>query len=252
MKRVLAAIDESPVAAYVLRAAATMARTLGAEPRALHVREEKGDSPVAYAQQAGFAIDVIDGDPIECIVEQSEDHAVRVVALGMRREHPPQRDTGHVAAAVMSRVKKPVLLVPPGARLPAADRFGKVLIPLEGSATSSAAINAEMQAFHREGVAITVVHVLPVGTAPMFWDQPGHAGPTWTAEFRARWCDQPGAEFRLRRGEVVSVILETAATEDADVIALGWSQAMSRDRARVVRGIVARAEIPILLTPTDG
>jgi nucleotide-binding universal stress UspA family protein len=145
-----------------------------------------------------------------------------------------------------------VLLIPPGVRLPTQDRFGKVLIPLEGSAPSSDAISAELRAFHREGVAIIVVHVMPLGTAPKFWDQPSHAAQAWSAEFRARWCDQPETEFRLRRGEVVPVILETAATEGADVIALGWSQTMSHNRARVVRGIVGQVEIPVLLTPTDG
>jgi nucleotide-binding universal stress UspA family protein len=152
----------------------------------------------------------------------------------------------------MSRVKKPVLLIPPGVRLPTAERFGRVLIPLEGSTRSSAAISAELRAFHREGVAVTVLHVMPLDTAPKFWDQPGHAGQIWSAEFRARWCDQPGTEFRLRRGDVVPVILETAATEGADLIALGWSQRMSHNRASVVRGVVGQAEIPVLLTPTGG
>jgi nucleotide-binding universal stress UspA family protein len=252
MKQVLAAIDESSVASHVLRAAATMARTLGAEPRVLHVREGKAEQPIALARRAGLSIDVVDGDPIERIVEWSDDRAVRVVALGMRRERPPRLGTGHVASAVMSRVKKPVLLIPPGVRLPSEERFARVLIPLEGSAPSSAAIGAELRAFQGEGVAITVLHVMPAGTAPKFWDQPGHAAQTWSTEFRARWCDQPGTEFRLRRGDVVPVILDTAATEGADVIVLGWSQKMSHNRARVVRGIVGQVEIPVLLTPTDG
>jgi nucleotide-binding universal stress UspA family protein len=251
LTRVLAAIDDSAVAARVLRAAATMARTLGASPRALHVREGDWRSPAELARRAGIAIEVVDGDPIDCIVEMSRDLAVRMVAVGARREHPAPTEAGHVAAAVMARVKKPVLVVPPGARLPRAERFERVLIPLEGSATSSAAIRPELRALGKEGVAITVLHVLPTGTAPKFWDQAGHAGQIWASEFLARWCEQPGTEFRVRRGEVVPVILDAASSEHADLIALGWSQKMSGDRARVVREIVGQADIPVLLTPVN-
>jgi nucleotide-binding universal stress UspA family protein len=150
----------------------------------------------------------------------------------------------------MAQARKPVLVVPPDARLPTSERFQRVLIPLEGTAPSADAVAEALESLGRAGVAIVVLHVFHPGTAPRFWDQAGHAGQSWGSEFLAHWCDQPGAEVRLRSGEVVNAVLDVAAAESVDIIALGWSQNTAGDRARVVRGIVARSDIPVLLTPT--
>lgn len=251
MTVVLAAIDDSAAALPVLRAAAAMARTIGAEARAVHVREGKHETVTALAQHAGVAIDVVNGDPVDRIVELTAAAAVTMVVVGARRHRGGRRPSGHVAFAVMAQARKPVLVVPPDARLPASERFERALIPLEGTAPSADAVAEAMESLGRAGVGIIVLHVFHPGTVPRFWDQASHAGQSWASEFLAHWCDQPGAEVRLRSGDVVTAILDVAAAESADLIALGWSQNTAGDRARVVRGIVARSDIPVLLTPTN-
>jgi hypothetical protein len=47
-------------------------------------------------------------------------------------------------------------------------------------------------------------------------------------------------------------ILDVAATEHADLIALGWTQNLSPGRAETVRTIVAQTSTPILLLPVAG
>jgi nucleotide-binding universal stress UspA family protein len=251
MTVVLAAIDDSPAALPVLRAANAMARTLGAEARAVYVREKNHENVMALARHAGVSIDIVDGDPVDRIVELSTASAVTMVVVGARRHRGGRRPSGHVAFAVMAQARKPILVVPPDARLLTSERFERVLIPLEGTAQSADAVAAELESLGRAGVGIVVLHVFGPGTLPRFWDQASHAGQSWGSEFLARWCDQPGVEVRLRSGEVVAAILEVAAAESSDIIALGWSQYTAGDRARVVRGIVARSDIPVLLTPAN-
>ncbi|MEO5839637.1 MAG: universal stress protein [Acidimicrobiales bacterium] len=250
MTVILAAIDDSAAALPVLRAAAAMALTLGAAAQAVHVREGIHETAMAAARHAGISIQVVDGDPVDRIVELSATTTVSMVVVGARRHRAGPRPWGHVAFAVMAQVRKPVLVVPPDARLPRSERIHRVLIPLEGTAHSADAVAAELQALSRAGVSITVLHVFHPGTAPRFWDQAGHAGQSWGTEFLAHWCDQP-ADLCLRSGEVVAAILDVAASESIDVIALGWSQNTAGDRARVVRDIVGRSNIPVLLTPTS-
>ncbi len=249
MTVVLAAIDNSAAALPVLRAAAAMAHALGVEALAVHVREGEHETAAAAADHAGVSIEVLDGDPVDRIVEASARPAVGLVVVGARRHRAGRRPSGHVAHAVMTQVRKPVLVVPPDTRLPESERFERVLIPLEGTEDSSDAVAAEMHALARAGADITVVHVFHPGTVPRFWDQAGHAHQSWATEFLAHWCAQPGAALFLRSGDVAGAILDVAVGEAIDLIVLGWSQDMTGDRARIVRDLVSRSEVPVLLTP---
>jgi nucleotide-binding universal stress UspA family protein len=252
MSVILAAIDDSAAALPVLRAATAMARTLGTESQALNVREGRSETARAAARHAGIPLRIVDGDPVDRIVELSSSSEVAMVVVGARRQRAGPRPSGHVAFAVMAQVRKPVLVVPPDARLPASDRFDRVLMPLEGSAHSTDAVAEQLRALRLGGVRATVLHVFHPGTAPRFWDQSGHAPQSWGTEFLARWCDEPETELRLRSGEVVSAILDVVSSESIDIIALGWSQSIAGDRARVVRDIVSRCDIPVLLAPVGG
>jgi nucleotide-binding universal stress UspA family protein len=249
MTVILAALDNSAAALPVLRAAAAMAHTLSAECRAVHIREGEHDTAAAMADHAGISIEALHGNPVDRIAEASADAAVGFVVVGARRHRAGRRPSGHVASAVMTQVHKPVLVVPPDARLPASERFRHVLVPLEGTPASTDAVAEEMRALAGAGVDITVLHVFRPGTTPRFWDQTAHAHQSWGTEFLAHWCDQPGVALHLRSGDVAGAILDVAATEAVDLIALGWSQTMDADRARIVRDIVSRSEVPVLLTP---
>lgn len=249
MSVILAAIDNSGAALPVLRAAAAMARMREAEARAVHVREGKDNATAAIGLHVGLSVEVLDGDPVERIVEASANAEVDLVVIGARRHVAGLRTFGHVARAIMTRVRKPVLVVPPDSQPPGAERFQRILIPLEGTVDSADAVAEQLRVLTRAGAVITVVHVFHPGTVPRFWDQAGHAHQSWASEFLAHWCAQPAAELFLRSGDVADAILEVATEEAIDLIVLGWSQNMTGDRARVVRDLVSRSKVPVLLAP---
>jgi len=149
---------------------------------------------------------------------------------------------------VAQRSGKPVILVPAKAR-DASPRIGRVLMPLDGTARSAAAVAVTAGRLARAGVELVVLHVFDSGTIPKFWDQHAHAGRAWEQEFLARYCDQPGTRLELRCGTAAERVLEVAGTERADLIALAWSQRLGPGRAIIVRHVIRAATVPVMLLP---
>lgn len=250
MTHVLAVIDDSPAAADVLGAAQALARTLGTEVRGLHVREGDARTAEAVAAHAGVSVEVVDGDAATRILDAATDPSVAVVVLGARCHPGGHRPGGHVAVALMLGAAAPVLVVPPDAELPESGRFRRLLVPLAGEAEHAEARAAIVHDLVSVGVDVVAVHVFEPASVPRFWDQAGHAPESWATEFRSQWCEEPDVDLHLRSGDVAGSILNVAACEHADVIAVGWSQDLAPDRARIVRELLGRSDIPILLTTT--
>jgi len=249
MSIVLAAVDASAAARAVIGVAQEAARTMGADLRVVHIGRTETETVLAAAQQAGVSIEMLEGDPAARIAYASNRVEVAVVVVGARSHRSGRRPYGHVARAVLRAVGKPVLIVPPDV-LPAAESFERVLVPLEGSAESTAGIDQYLPALTRSGAAILVLHVFSGSTLPRFLDQIGHGEQSWSTEFLARWCQYPHAELRLRSGHVPEAILAVASAEKADLIALAWSRSFLPDRAKIVREVLSRSSVPILLVPT--
>jgi nucleotide-binding universal stress UspA family protein len=150
--------------------------------------------------------------------------------------------------AVLQRARKPVVLVPAAAR-PVPQMISRALIPLNGTPESAAAVAQTIRLLAGAGVDIVVLHVFDAATAPKFWDQPAHAEQVWQEEFLARYCDQPGVRLQLRAGVPGEHVLDVATTEQADLIALGWSQRPGRARARTLRQTLRGARVPVLVVP---
>jgi hypothetical protein len=149
---------------------------------------------------------------------------------------------------VAQRSAKPVVLVPAGARqLPR--RIRRVLLPLDGTARSAAAIAEAAERIARGGIELVVLHVFGAETVPKFWDQHAHAGQAWEQEFLARYCALPGARLELRSGAAAEHVAKVAGAEQADMIALAWSQRLDPGRAAAVRRTVLDAEVPVMLVP---
>jgi hypothetical protein len=60
----------------------------------------------------------------------------------------------------------------------------------------------------------------------------------WGQEFLARYCALPGARLELRSGAAAEHVVKVAGTEQADMIALAWSQRLEPGRGLVVRRAV--------------
>jgi hypothetical protein len=149
---------------------------------------------------------------------------------------------------VAQRSVKPVVLVPAGARN-RPPHIRRVLLPLDGTARSATAVAQTAERLARGGAELVVLHVFDAETVPKFWDQLAYAGGGWTGEFLARYCSLPGARMELRTGAAAEHVLQVAEAEQADMIALAWSQQLDQGRAPVVLRTVLEAKVPVILVP---
>jgi len=222
---VLAVIGPPDTAVPVAETAAVIARLTGGDVREL--RLAAGLSP---EHAAGRVLRALDRPGTAC---------------GVLAGGEPSRA---VWSRVARQAAKPVVLVPDGLS-GQPPRLRRVLLPLDGTPQSAAAVAAVAERFALGGAELVVLHVFGPDTVPMFWDQHAHAGQAWTREFLARYCAVPGARLELRVGIAAEHVVQVAGAEDADVITLAWSQRLEPGRAPVVRRALQDAEVPVMLIP---
>ena len=153
------------------------------------------------------------------------------------------------ALAVATHAAKPVVVVPPEPRDPPPAGLHRILVPLDGTADTARAVEQTMGWFAGSGVEIVSLHVFDATTVPRFWDRPEHDHAAWTREFLARNAPAAGTRLQVRSGWPSDRVLEVAAAEGADMIALGWGRRLAPDRAAVVREVLVRTPVPVILLP---
>lgn len=244
MSTVLAAVDATPAARCVLATARAVGQALHLEARALYVGESP-DAAAEYAQEYGLPLLVVGGRPDVEIIAAGERPEVELVVLALHGL-PGRNEPGHTARAVATQLTKPVLVVPPDAPIREAPR--KVLIPLDGSHGVSDAVRPLIASYVAAGAEVIAVHVFEPDTVPMFLDGvPDEIA--WRDEFLAQHCADLGIRLETRPGPTVLALLDVAASEDVDVIALGWHQDLAPEHAVVVREVLQRARRPVALIP---
>jgi nucleotide-binding universal stress UspA family protein len=244
MSTVLAAIDNTPAARSVLATTQAVCQALHLEARVLHVGDSPGQA-AEHAQEFGLSLQVVPGRPEARIIEAGEHPDIDLVVLALHGL-PGRNEPGHTARAVSTRLTKPVLVVPPDAPIRQAPH--KVLFPLDGTRGVSTAVRPLIAAYVAAGAEVIAVHVFQPDTVPRFLDgAPDEA--VWREEFLATHCADLGIRLETRPGPTVLALLDVAATEDVDVIALGWRQSLAPERAYVVREVLQRARRPVALIP---
>jgi nucleotide-binding universal stress UspA family protein len=250
--KVIAAIDNSEAAAVVLSVAQAAAATLfEGDVEAFHVREDGHDIAARAADKMGISLRFAHGPTVASIVEAAGEPEVAAVVLGSRSTLQGPRPAGHAALEVMTSVGKPLLAVPPITAVPFV--LKRMLIPLDASPTSAAAVKETLLLGRACGLDMVVLHVYNLESLPMFDDHPEHETRAWVDEFLARNCPHPTeAAIELRVGSARDHVLEVARESGVDLIALGWAQDLSRGRAAVVRKALRISEVPVLLLPLAG
>lgn len=246
--RLVAAIDDSPVAPSVLGTALAFADLLHLALDVVHV-DVAGPVAEDAARAAGVQLRLLEGDPAAVVVAEAGADDVVMTVVGARRHGANERPAGHVAEAVMRQVSKPLLVVSPHSRVPNVGRLGRILVPLDGTELSAMSVRRAVAMFADSGLDVVAVHVFDRGTVPAFWDQPQHAADSWTREFLARYCNQRGTRLRIGTGPAAESIVRAADAEDVDAIVLAWSQSLSAGRARVILHALRVARVPLLLLP---
>jgi hypothetical protein len=155
-----------------------------------------------------------------------------------------------LAWPVLQQARKPVVVVPSVVTEHGHWQLTRALIPLDGTAESADAVTGTVGLLSDAGVDLVVLHVFDAATVPRFWDHHGHADQVWQSEFLARYCDRPGVRMQWRSGTPGEHVLDVAAAEHSDLIALGWSQRLDAGHARTVRRTVEQSPVPVLLLPT--
>jgi nucleotide-binding universal stress UspA family protein len=207
--------------------------------------------PVAVALAQALGVPVgrrrLPADPAKrraVVLRETAATGVVLAVLPCPAGEPPA-----LVADLLVRCPKPLVLVRPDGAEHRAEALSRVLVPLDGTEESATAVAGTLALFAAGGVDIVVLHVFGEATAPRFWDQAVHARRSWEAEFLARFCPAPGARLELRSGSPGAGILDVAESEQADLIALGWSQQPSEGRARTVRATLRGTSVPVLLVP---
>jgi nucleotide-binding universal stress UspA family protein len=247
--RILAAIDNSGASKPVLETAVEFGRLLGASVEAVHVTENGAETARALALQAGVPLRLISFAPVSRVIDELDAPDVMLAVIGARGLSGGPRPAGHIALAVVERVTKPVVVVPPDAPAPKPDGIRRVLVPLNGDPTSADATARALRLLGRAGVEVMTVHVFEPNETPFFLDRPDRDLELWSEELLARFFAEPGTQMSLRTGDTGQGVLEEAVGRRVDMIALGWSQSFSEGHARTVREILSRSRIPVLLLP---
>ena len=250
MSKVLVALDNSLAGKAVVASGRALATLLDADLEALHVREDGGRTARNTAEAARVPLHTVAAAPVVgTLVEAGHADDVVALVLGARGSPVARRPLGGTAAAVATALAKPVLVVPPEAD--ASPSFRSVLVPLEGTSSSSLAPRSIFELAAAAAVDVVALHVHDHHSIPAFTDQPQHEQEAWEREFLQRYCPWGIGTVRLetRVGRAGELIHEVAEQFDCDVIALGWSQELSTGRAPVVRETLERSRRPLLLVP---
>lgn len=251
MKKVLAALDNSPAGKSVVAGALAFAALLEAEVETVHVQVDGSRTARNTAGSARVPFHTLTGPVVERLVEEGEAKDVIVLAVGARGSHAARRPLGGTAAAVATALAKPVLIVPPDADPSPA--FGRVLVPIEGTLSTSLAPRAIFELATGAEIDVLALHVHDLDSIPAFTDQPQHEQPAWAREFLLRYCPWGLGTVQLetRVGRIGELVPLVAEERECDLIAIGWSRELAPGRALVVRETLERSHLPVLLVPVE-
>ncbi|WP_437997907.1 universal stress protein [Sorangium sp. So ce185] len=233
---------------------------LGVAPEALqgvvlHVAASE-DPPGALAAAArgrGASLVVVASEPEEVVDER----------LGV----------GRLAARALEAAACGVVVIGPAA--PTASRIERILLPLDGTPSTAAAITPAGELARRIGAELDIVMVggaspreaddaPPVSTplpsepgamvAPLYVDQPQHEWPAFTEEFLARFLSAIGhcphdvaTRFFLGKGEPAAEILRLAGQLTSDLVVLVWHGQLEDHHGGVFRDVLCGAPCPVMV-----
>jgi nucleotide-binding universal stress UspA family protein len=238
-KRVFAAVDNSLAANPVLVTARALARAFDARVEAIYVRSNEDQAPAEAAAAVGVPLRVVSGAVVDQLSEAAADPDTAALVIGGRSSPRSPHALGSTALAVVTSCSRPVVVVPLGGRT--APILRKVLVPLEGTASTALAPRSIVELGRNANIEVVALHVDEDGSAPD------------DDEFLRRFCPWGIGFVTLERrsGRREDLIPAVADELGCDVIALGWSQELAPGRAEVVRATLERSPLPVMLIPAN-
>ena len=251
----LIAIADPRADAELVASARNLAQAAGWEVRAVHVHGA-GEPELPSADVEGLEIVELEGDPAGALADIVGKVEVHAVALGLRTR--PQPGLGHVTETLLGRHGAPLFLVRPGMRPLTGLR--RLLVPLEGSPSASAAMKHADDALCKRGREIVMLHVMTGSTpreqgsfpAPRIVDQEHYEWSAWQEEFCMRFSQCPeGGRHRVcvRVGKPAPTIVKECDSLAAELIVLSWNGSFADGHGAVVKALLATAPCPLLIVP---
>ena len=211
----------------------------------------------------GFTIDARVGTPAVEILQVAGEMKPRVIVMCKHSGTERGKMLGRTAMKVLHDAPCPVVLVPPE-RGEAPWHLQHVLVPHDGTPSTSAALQPAAELAERGRAELLVAHVTDIKTAPAeagsfttprYVDQPQHEWPAWTAEFLNRLaCICPlghlHARIFLAHGDIAAEILRLSERQSTDLIVLAWRGIWEAPRAATMKGILREAHCPIMVVRT--
>jgi hypothetical protein len=212
------------------------------------------------ATLTGMVIDVEVGDPADRVVALVERQPVAFVVLAADEHGRDVCGIGDVAARTLAATVTGAVVLRPGESLP---RLERILVPLDGTPSTAAALAPAGELARGAGAALDVVLIEDVAAAPprehgsmappQYVDQPQHEWPAFSTEFVQRFMGAiahcpPGVPVRffLGAGKPSAEILRLAQELGSDMIALVWRGCMG-EHASCFREVVRGARRPVLV-----
>jgi nucleotide-binding universal stress UspA family protein len=287
--RIVVGVDGSEAAHVALRWAVALGETFGAEVVAVHavgLLEEIHDpeeTPTTQRRSVAALVEEIwcagleqaecphrvlvrEGPPVDLLLGTVHDERASLLVVGRRGAGAtnPALELGSTSLRVLQSAPVPVLVVPDGSPgAPGGGRLRRLLVGVDRSDSSLAALDLAADVAGATGAALTVAEVIeyvppfPLGpaTADTLRGEENALERTGAVlEAKARAIRERGiaTQVVVRSGEPESALLEIAADVDADLVVVG-----SRghgDPARpllgsVARSVVHRARRPTLVVP---
>jgi nucleotide-binding universal stress UspA family protein len=251
MSVVLAALDTTDVARAVLATATRFGLLTRADVEAVFVRANPpgpGTSPEWLATGADVPFHLLDGPVESTLLEALGPDEVIGAVIGARATPRGPGAVGHTALHVLEHTQKPVMVVPPGLEEAATGPFRRLLVPLEGTESSSHAVLERLRPLLVTDVELVVLHVFNDDTRPVMLDRPEEDLAILGRQFLIDHFPRP-ARIELCYGPVAERVVEASRDHASDLIVLSWSQDGSPGRARTVRESLESSRVPVLLLP---
>jgi nucleotide-binding universal stress UspA family protein len=250
MSQLLAALDDSAATAPVIAVAQWFGDLLDLEVIALHVSENgSGLTARRSADAAGVKFELREGDPMRRIREAADHPDVRAITLGARGLPATKMPAGHVTLDVIRRATKPVIVVPPDARLPTSHGPMRLLAPVDDERPSADALRQLLDQLQVPDLDLVLLHVLDAAHLPMFANHGTDEEEAWREEFARRTTPRHTEQARVetRVGHPAHTILAVERELDPDLVVLAWAGNLGHGRAAVIKRLLAHATTPLVL-----
>lgn len=215
-------------------------------------------APLAQATSP-HRVEVREGHPVDVLSTATAVENAGLLVVGSRgTRSDAARALGSTSLQVLQWTQVPVLVVPGGSRrsdLPDSLALRRLLVGVDGSQPSLAALALAAEVAERLGGALNVLHVFtPAGGLAR--DRSGRAlGRTMTlVEAELRAIRDRGIEARtvVRSGDPVSTLVEVADDVDADLVVVGSRGHGGQGElllGSVARTVADRVRRPTLVVP---